>query len=279
MGISYARTLRPVFSVTSAKVGVVLLSAMALTMIMGSVLTPYDPESPSSVANVGPNFNHIFGTDWLGHDLFSQIVWGSYSSLFVALIGALGSVILGLFVGVGAGYFPRLRGILSGAGDVIMVFPALPLLALLGSVQLASNIFIASLMLLILWPVVARVVRNQVAALKKQPYVEAARTSGAGNREIIFGIIIPEVAPIAIAYFILNTSLAIILTVALEFLGVGNPALVSWGSVLFWAQRYAFIAGAWWWVFFPGLFIALTSTSFALIGFAIEETVNPRLRA
>lgn len=275
--ISLSRALGPLFRVTSAKVGIVVLCVMLLVMIVGSILTPYGPETPSAAVNVGPTMKHVFGTDWLGHDLFSQIVWGSYPSLFVALIGALGSVIIGLFVGVGAGYFPRARGILSGAGDVIMVFPAIPLLTLLGSAVLATNLIIASLLLIVLWPVVARVVRNQVAAVKKQPYVEAAKTSGASNREIIFSIMIPEVAPIAIAYFILNASLAIILTVSLEFLGVGNPALVSWGSILYWAEDFAFIAGAWWWVFFPGLFITLTAIGFALIGFAIEEVVNPRL--
>jgi peptide/nickel transport system permease protein len=250
---------------------------MVLTLVAGAILTPYGPETPSTAVNLGPNLKHMFGTDWLGHDLFSQIVWGSYPSLFVALIGALGSVILGLAVGVGAGYYPKLRGALSGAGDVIMVFPAIPLLTLLGSAVLATNLVIASLLLIVLWPVVARVIRNQIAAVKKQPYVEAAKTSGASNREIIFSIMIPEVAPIAIAYFILNASLAIILTVSLEFLGVGNPSLVSWGSILYWAEDFAFIAGAWWWVFFPGLFITLTAIGFALIGFAIEEVVNPRL--
>jgi ABC-type dipeptide/oligopeptide/nickel transport system permease subunit len=269
--------IRPVFRITSAKVGTAVLSILVVMIVGGVLLSPYSPYDVSPQLNHPPSLTHMFGTDWLGRDMFSQVVWGSYPSLFVALTAAFGSVILGLAVGVAAGYFPKLRGIMSGAGDVVMVFPALPLLTLLGTVTPATDLFIASIILLVQWPVVARVVRNQVISIKKHPYVDSAVTSGSSEREIIFGIVIPEVAPIAIAYFILNSALAVVLTVSLEFLGVGNPTIASWGSILYWAQQFAFIAGDWWWVVFPGLFISLAATGFALIGFAIEEVVNPRL--
>jgi len=274
----YAKNLiLPVLRINTAKIGIGVLVAILVVTVGGVILTPYSPYTASSQLNQPPTLNHLFGTDWLGRDMFSQVVWGSYPSLFVALIAAVGSVILGLFVGLAAGYFPRLRGILSGAGDVVMVFPALPLLALLGSVVLTTDLIIALLIMLVQWPIVARVIRNQVASIKRLPYVDSARTSGSSEREIIFGIMLPEVAPIAIAYFILNAALAVILTVSLQFLGVGNPSVASWGSILYWAQQFAFVAGDWWWVFFPGLFITLTATGFALIGFAVEEVVNPRL--
>jgi peptide/nickel transport system permease protein len=280
LGINQAQGfLFSVLKKNSARAGIIILVAILSIMIGGVMLSPFTPDQVSVAFNKPPDFTHIFGTDWLGHDLFSQVAWGSYPSLFVALTGAFGSVLLGMLVGITGGYFPRLRGVMSGAGDVVMVFPAIPLLVLLGSVLPASNLFIASLILLIEWPVVSRVIRNQVISIKKRPYVDAARTSGSKERQIIFGIIVPEITPLAIAYFILNASLAVILTVSLEFLGIGDPSIASWGSILYWAQQFAFIAGDWWWVFFPGLFMALTAISFALIGVAIEEIVNPRLAA
>ena len=88
----------------------------------------------------------------------------------------------------------------------------------------------------------------------------------------------PEVAPIAIAYFVLTVATGIVLVSALQFLGVGNPDLISWGSMLYWAQQFAFYYGDWWWILAPGLSISLVATGFALIGFSLEEVANPRLR-
>ena len=97
--------------------------------------------------------------------------------------------------------------------------------------------------------------------------------------QIIRKIMIPEVTSLAIAYFVLTVSAAVVLVTALQFLGVGNPTEVSWGSMLYWAQQFAFYAGDWWWILAPGVSITLVALAFALIGFSVEEVMNPRLRA
>jgi peptide/nickel transport system permease protein len=214
----------------------------------------------------------------LGRDLYAEIVAGAYPSLFVSIVAALGSAIIGLFAGVAAGYFSRLHALIGGASDLIMIFPLLPLLIIFGSLFPPSNLFVATLLTLVLWPLVARAIRAQVLSVRKLPYVDAARTSGLKDRHIVLTIIIPEVVSIAIAYFIINVSFALVLTTALEFLGVGNPDVITWGSILYWAQQFGFLAGAWWWVMIPGAFITITAISLAMIGFALEEIFNPRLR-
>jgi peptide/nickel transport system permease protein len=260
-------------------VGVGLLVAIVILVIIGSFFNSYPPNATTGSAYSPPSSAHLFGTDYLGRDLLSQIAWGAYPSLFVSIGAALGSVLLGFVVGVFGGYYTRLEGLLGGTADVVMAFPAIPLLMMVGSLYPATDFLIAGLLTLVLWPPVARVVRAQVSSVKKLPYVDAARTSGMGDVQTIFRVIVPEVGSLAIAYFIINIPLAVIITTALEFLGVGNPTDVSWGTTLYWAQQTGFTAGAWWWIVAPGLIIALTATGFAFIGFALEERMNPRLRA
>ena len=215
----------------------------------------------------------------MGRDLYSEIVAGAYPSLFVSTVAALGSVIIGLFAGVIAGYFSRLHALIGGISDLIMVFPMLPLLIVFGSLFPPSDLFIASLLILVMWPLVARAIRAQVRSLKKLPYVDAARTSGLKDIDIVLTIIMPEVVSIAMAYFIINISFALVLTTALEFLGVGNPDVITWGSILYWAQQFGFLAGAWWWIIIPGAFITTTAIALAMVGYALEEIFNPRLRS
>jgi peptide/nickel transport system permease protein len=198
--------------------------------------------------------------------------------MVVGILAASGATLLGLIVGVTAGYFRRLEGPLTGVADVILTFPPLPLMILLGSLFPATDTLITIILIVVLWPAIGRAIRSQVLSIREKPYVDSARLSGLKDLEILRRVVIPEVAPIAIAYFVLTAAAAIVLVTALEFLGVGNPNVVSWGSMLFWAQQFAFFRGDWWWVVAPGTSITLAATGLALIGFSIEEILNPRLR-
>jgi peptide/nickel transport system permease protein len=141
-----------------------------------------------------------------------------------------------------------------------------------------TDTLIIVILIVVLWPAIGRAIRSQVLSVKERPYVESGKLSGMSDFEIIRRVIIPEVAPIAIAYFVLTVAAAIVLVTALEFLGVGNPNIVSWGSMLYWAQNFAFYRGDWWWILAPGISVTLVATGFALIGFSVEEVMNPRLR-
>jgi len=262
----------------SAKIGGGILVAFMVLILAGTFLVPYSPSAISSDHDSPPSLAHPFGTDFEGHDLLSQVVWGSYPSLFVGIMAALGATVIGLVVGVMAGFFERLEGLLSGVADVILTFPPLPLMILLGSMLPATDLLITIILIIVLWPVIARAIRSQVLSLKQKPFVETARVSGMSNFELISKVIIPEVVPLAIAYFVLTVSAAIVFVTALQFLGVGSPNEISWGSILYWAQQFGFYSGDWWWILAPGLSVTIIATAFALLGFSAEEVMNPRLR-
>ena len=185
---------------------------------------------------------------------------------------------MGLMIGVVAGYFSRLESFLTGTADVVMTVPAFPLLILVGLLFPDTALTIAAMLILVLWPPVARAIRSQVLSVKSRPYVDAARTSGMGDLSIVFRVIIPEVASIAFAYFVITVAISVVFVVGLEFVGVGNVDEVTWGSIFYWAQQIGAYNGAWWWVLAPGVFVIMFAAAFAMIGYAVEEAVNPRLR-
>jgi peptide/nickel transport system permease protein len=274
-------TLRFLYSMflvkKTSRAGVAIILCFVVLMLVGPLIDHTPPGMTSSNSNLPPSSSYLFGTDFIGHDIFSQVVWGAYPSLFVAISAALGAVFVGLAVGVIGGYFRRLEPVSIGGADIILTFPALPLLILIGSLYTVTDSVVALLLILVLWAPVARAIRSQVLSVKERPFVTAAKNSGMSDLQLIRRVIIPEVVPIAIAYFVIIVSVAIVLVTSLEFLGIGNPNEVSWGSMLYWAQEYAFFNKAWWEIVAPGLSIALVAAGFALIGFSVEEISDPRL--
>jgi peptide/nickel transport system permease protein len=269
--------MRLFFGRRAAKVGTSLIIILLLTLLLGSLLWPYSPYQKSVDLVAPPSPAHPFGTDFQGQDILSEFVWGAYPSLFVAVLAAIGSSMLGLGIGLVAGYFPRWEAVLSGASDVFLTFPPLPLLILVGILFSDFN-FITIAIIVVLWPPVARAVRSKVLSVKARAYVEAAKTSGSGDFAIIKNIMIPAVASITFAYFVLSVAIAVVFVTGLEFYGVGNPNVVSWGGMFYWAQQFAFYSGAWWWIIAPGAGVTIFVTGLALIGFSVEEISNPRLR-
>lgn len=273
-----ALILGKLFEKRSAKVGAGILIAFVLFVLLGPFFITYSPTAFVAASNAPPSFDHIFGTDYLGRDVASQIIWGAYPSVFVSLVGSAGATIIGLCVGVMAGFYKKAEGALIGVGDVIITIPSFPLMILIGMIFPFSGLLIASILVIVLWPPISRAIRSQVLSLRGRPFVDAARTSGMGSFEIVWRIIVPEVLPIALAYFVLTLAISTVFVVGLEFLGVGNLTEVNWGTTLYWAQQYGFFNHDWWWIIAPGAAITLFASSFALIGFSVEEVVNPRLR-
>ncbi|MDG6999689.1 MAG: ABC transporter permease [Nitrososphaerota archaeon] len=263
---------------TSAKVGWILVLLVLVSVLVGPLVLSYSPYAISGLPNSPPSLKHPFGTDYLGHDLLSQVIYGAYPSLLVGLAAAVSATIIGFVVGALGGYYQKLEWVLSASTDSILSIPALPLLLLIGIIFVVTDQLIVAGLTLVLWAPAARALRAQVAALKKMPYVDAARTSGMSDSKILWTVIVPKIGSIAMAYFITLVSVSIVIATALEFLGIGNPEVVSWGSILYFAQQYGFYLGDWWWVLAPGLAITVVAAGFALIGFSVEEILNPRLR-
>jgi ABC-type dipeptide/oligopeptide/nickel transport system permease subunit len=220
----------------------------------------------------------ILGTDQYGSDLWSQLVYGSGISLYVGLLAAILSVILGLIVGLAAGYMGRyVDELLMRFSDMLLVIPTLPLLIVLIAVigpALENLILVTGLLG---WMGFARLVRSQVLTLKERPFVEAAKAVGAGKIHIMSKHILPNV--VSLVYVSLATSVpgAIVAEAALSFLGFYDPNRMSWGRMLFEAQATGGV-NYWWWVIPPGLCIAVLAIAFIMLGFALDEVFNPRLR-
>jgi peptide/nickel transport system permease protein len=221
----------------------------------------------------------LLGTDSLARDIFSQLIYGSRISLIVGVLSAVIGVVLGLVVGLAAGYLGLVVDeVLMRFSDFLLVIPFLPLMMVLMSI-LGPKIENLILILGFLgWMGFARVVRSQVLSLKERPFIEAARSVGAGRTHIIFRHILPNV--MALVYVTLATSVpgAITAEAALSFLGLYDPLRMSWGRILNEAVYSGGGALSWWWVVFPGLCIAFLAMAFVLLGFALDEVLNPKLR-
>lgn len=263
----------------ASRAGIIMVLAIVLLLAVGPFVIRYSPYAISPSINSAPSLSHPFGTDYRGRDIFSQVVWGAQVSLLVAVIASIGSVILGTFAGIVSGYSEKLESPVSGLSDMVLALPALPFLILLGLLFQPTDALITSILIIVLWAPLSRAIRAQVSSIKKLRYVDAARISGYSSFGIVFRIILPEIIPISMAYVVINTASSIIIVTALEFLGVGNVDIVSWGSILYWAQQFGFYAGDWWWILAPGLVISFFATGLALIGYAVEELSNPRLRS
>jgi peptide/nickel transport system permease protein len=264
---------------TPSKIGLVTIVAIFAFIFAGRILVPYPPDAITGAPYHPPDLAHPFGTDYLGRDLLSQVVWGAVPTFAVSVASAIISVGIGFPAGLFSGYFTKMEPLLGGTTDIFLAFPILPLIVLMGELFVATNLLLIVILGILLWPPLARAVRAQVQSLKTRPYVEAAKISGVGDMRIVSSIMVPQTMFLAVAYTVINISLSTIIVTAVEFLGVGNPNAISLGSILYWAQDYAFTAGAWWWILAPGVIIALFAVGLGLMGFSLERVLNPRLRS
>jgi peptide/nickel transport system permease protein len=227
-----------------------------------------------------PSWEFPFGTDNFGRSVFALTVWGARVSLAVGLLATAISMTIGSLIGIVAGYFGRWpEAVLMRLTDWFLVIPFLPLAIVLASI-LGQSLFVIIVVIgLTSWPATARIVRAQVLSVKTRPYVERGQALGARSWHIITRHTLPNVGPLILANTILTIAIAILSEATLSFLGLGDPLSTSWGTIL----EQAFAAGAagagqWWWLVPPGLAIVFVVLAFTMIGFALDEIVNPKLR-
>ena len=235
----------------------------------------------------GPSGAHLFGVDQLGRDVFSRVVYGARVSLEVALISTGLAVIVGVTMGMLAGYY---RGwvdtVLSRVMDVLLAFPILLLGIGLASACSLGNGCLGGLIkpgltvvifviALAAWPYIARIIRGQVLSLREKEFVEAARSLGASNTRIVFREILPNLVAPIIVYTTLIIPTNILFEAALSFLGVGvQPPTASWGQMI--ADAVGIFDTAWWYMLFPGIALLLTVLAFNLVGDGLQDALNPR---
>jgi len=266
------------------KVGFIMLMVFVIIGAFADVLAPYDPEEHISKPYEPPTLEHPFGTDNLGRDLLSRVIYGVRASILIGVLSGLILTVIGVLVGLTAGYFGGYMDlILMGLTDLMLTLPPLPLIMVL-AVILGKNFWTVVIVIAVTsWPQVARLVRSMTVSIREYPYVEAAKVLGAGNLRILLRHILPNVVPLTISQFVVSVSLAVVTEAGLAFLGLRNPLELSLGIILYEVQTgggtgSAFVAGAWWWILFPGLLISLITISFAFLGYAIDVATNPRLR-
>jgi peptide/nickel transport system permease protein len=227
-----------------------------------------------------PSWSHPLGLDDGGIDMVSLLMWGARISLVVGFAATIVSMLIGGTVGVLAGYFGgRTDTILMRITDYFLVIPDVPLMIVVSAIWGPSLFHIVMVIGLLLWTSTARVIRAQVKSVRERVYVQRARSIGAGHLRIIFRHVLPQIAPLLIANTVLTIAVAIFDETALSFLGLGDPSRISLGKVIQNAfQRTAVSSGAWWAIVPPGALVAILILSCSLIGQALEDALNPRLR-
>jgi peptide/nickel transport system permease protein len=269
------------------RIGMVLLGLFAL-MALCSYLPPaidpmYHPMTgvdPQVLHSVGPSWRHWLGTDFMGRDILSQLLAGARVAFLVGVSAAFMAIVLGVSVGMTAGYAGGVVDhLLMRLADMIMVMPTLLVVLMLAALFGRLNIWTIVLMIaLFRWPGVSRVIRAQTLSLKQRPFIDAARVAGASHLRIVFRHILPNVLPLAFLYMTFRVTSAIVIEAALAFLGFGDPGTVSWGMMLQWVWKTGHMFRAPWWLLPPGICISLITLAFYMLGRAMDEVLDPRLR-
>jgi len=261
----------------AAELSLYLIIGFVLAATLAYQLSPYDPFALGDDALITPRGDHWMGTDDLGRDTLSRVIHGSRVPLLVGFLATATSMALGILIGSLSGYFGgRTDVVLMRVTEYVLVVPRF-FLALLVIAMLGTGIGKIILVIGILgWPEVARVVRAQFLTFREREFVLAARAIGASHAKVIFREILPNAIPPAVVVASILVARAILLEAGLSFLGLGDPNLISWGSLLSEAQER--ISASVWLAIFPGLAISLLVLCVNLLGDGINDVLNPKLR-
>ncbi len=268
-------------------IGMIILVFFTLVAIFGPWIAPENPSLTSSYSSAilaAPSSAHWLGTDENGRDMLSLLILGTRESLIVGVAAAVVSVIIGGACGIAAGYWGGwLDNILTAIDDWFLVIPFLPLAIVLVAILSKNDGNKTSIIILVIgvtgWAGTSRIIRSQVLSVKERQFVERSKALGASEWWILRKQILPNVLPLIFANTVLIVALAILSESTLSFLGLGDLTNPSWGTLLDSAnQAGAVSSGDWWYFIPPGICICLLVMGFTLVGYAIEEIVNPQLR-
>nr|WP_249115229.1 ABC transporter permease subunit [Desulfolutivibrio sulfodismutans] len=263
----------------SAVMGGTIIAAMVFLALFAPLLAPYDPVKLALPERLlAPGAAHFFGTDELGRDIFSRVLYGARISLSIGLLVISVAGGLGALIGATSGYFGgKIDSVVMRAMDVILSFPslvlALALAAALGP-SLINAIFATAFVMI---PKFARMVRGEALSVRELPFVAASRVAGAGHGFIIRRHILPNCLNSAIVLATLTLGDAILIAASLSFIGLGaQPPTPEWGAMI--ASGRKFLMDQWWYATFPGLFILVTVIGFNIFGDALRDVLDPRIR-
>jgi peptide/nickel transport system permease protein len=275
----YAQARREFVRNRVALLGVVLLVAITLAAIFAPLLTPYNPINRDAKAQTrAPSWDHPMGTDSLGRDVLSRVLYGGRISLQVGFFSVVASTLAGVPLGLAAGYFGGwIDNAIMRVMDVILAFPGLILVIWLVAMLGASLINVIIAITVFSLPTYARLARGITLSAREMEYVVAARSMGAGSRHILASHILPSVVGSMIVLTTLSISGAIVTGASLSFLGLGiGPPTPEWGAML--SDGRGYMRNAWWIAVFPGLVITLVVLSANIVGDALRDALDPKTR-
>ena len=261
-------------------VGLGLLIFFVLIAVFAPYIAPYDPHQRFE-STEHPNSEHLLGTNHVGQDILSELIYGTRVSLFITLFASIAAVGIGLLIGLVAGYFKRFDFSLMRLTDLFLTIPKLPLIIIIAAFMLPSVWNLVFVFAIFEWAITARIIRSEVLTLRHRNYVDATRLFGAKDSHILAWHIFPYVVPLVFVQLVLVSRYILLAESGLSFIGLGDPTAKSWGMMLHDAFAYPtiFISDLWmWWMLPAGLCIVLTILSFTFIGYALEEIVNPSLK-
>ncbi|MFK0277006.1 ABC transporter permease [Ensifer sp. NPDC090286] len=278
------QVLKSMFRQPAALFGLVVVALVVLLALAAPLIAPYSPDEQMfdgltlEGAPLPPSAQFLLGTDTLGRDLFSRLLYGARTSLVIGLVANGVAVSIGLMIGILSGY---MRGLVGNAlmrfTDLMMAFPALLLAIVLAALLRPSLWIVAMVIALVNWVQVARIVYTETRGLVERDFILAERSLGAGHGRILFHHILPHLVPTAIVWGTLGIATTVLLEATLSFLGIGvQPPTPSWGNIIFESQSY--FQAAPWLVFIPGAVILLTALSFNLVGDALRDILDPTQR-
>ena len=262
-------------------IGLSIIAFFVLLALVGPFLAQRDPNDLVGPTSVPPSSQYWLGTTSTGQDVFAQLMYGTRTSVLWGVLTGLAVMVVSVLIGVTAGYMGGLVDeVVTLIINIFLLLPGFPLALIMASLLPVKGMFPISIVLVITgWSFNARVLRAQTLSLRNRDFVEASRTSGESIWRIIFVEVLPNELSIVAGSLLGTIIYAIMAAVGLQFLGLGRSDDVSWGTILFWAQTSDSLGqGYWWWIFPPGLCVALFALGLTLLNFGIDEISNPSLR-
>jgi peptide/nickel transport system permease protein len=275
-------TARAFLANKKALFGLSLFSTIMMAAICAPLLTSADPNEIGQFdPRLHPSMTHPFGTTDYGQDVFAQALYGARVTLLLAAFAALLATVIATTFGLLAAYRPGfIDDTVNMFTNIFLVIPILPLLIVVSAfIPQRGPVLIAFMIGLTAWAGETRILRGQALGLRGRDFILAAKMTGESTWKIVFGEFMPNMISRIVAGFILTFQAAIFFEAALEFLGFGDPHIVTWGTMLFWAANgSAVLSGEWWDFVFPGLAIAFTIVALVFLQYGVDEVSNPKLR-
>lgn len=263
-----------------AAVGAVVFAVLLVLAFASPLLAPYDPDASFASGYAPPSASHWLGLDDGGNDILSQLMFGTRTSLLVGFGSSVLAIVIGVVLGLASGYWGgRTDSAISSVTDFFLVIPEVPLMMVIAAVWGQGLAKMTLVIGMLLWSWTVRVIRAQVMSVKERVFVRRAKSLGATDWHIVTRHVLPQVAPLIIVNFVLTVAVAVFDESALSFLGLGDPRVISLGRILDNAnQGGAATLGAWWALIPAGAVIAILILSLTLMGQAVEDALNPRLK-